>query len=151
MSSNIERIKNIIKAKDKRFWLMLFVVFSTLLVFVIWTLDIKNVFFEEKKITKNDFDFTQMKNEVQADVNKTLEEFSALIEKKMEAGGVKNPAEIIDLKKVEDLIDEKNKTEKNEGNDKIEKTEKSDLEKSEETVESLKKRIEELEKNLENN
>ncbi|MCK9439282.1 MAG: hypothetical protein WC164_02385 [Patescibacteria group bacterium] len=149
MSKNIDKIKSVIKAQDKRFWLMLFVVFSTLLVFIIWTLDVKNVFFEEKKIDKSDFDFAEMKKEVQLDVNKTLEEFSFLIEKKMEESGVNESAEIMDLRKVEDLINEKNKTEEIEVDDFPDSLEKSDLEKSDETVDNLKKRIEELERELE--
>ncbi len=149
MSKNIEKIKSVIKAQDKRFWLMLFVVSSTLLVFIIWTLDIKNVFFEEKKVGESDLNFVEMKKEVQADVNKTLEEFSFLIEKKMEESGAKESAEIIDLKKVEDLINEKNKEEEVETDSFLDVSEKSDLEKSDETVDNLKKRIEELEKELE--
>lgn len=149
MSKNIEKIKVVIKAQDKRFWLMLFVVVSTLLVFIIWTLDIKNVFFEEKKVNEGDLNFAEMKKEVQADVNKTLEEFSFLIEKKMEESGVRESTEIMDFKKVEDLIIEKNKGEEVEVDDSVDVSEKSDLEKSDETVDDLKRRIEELERELE--
>lgn len=171
MSKNIDKIKKLIKAKDKRFWLMIFVVVSTLSILLIWILDIKNVFQVEKKVSKNNFDFTQMKNDAQSDIDKTLNDLSALIEKQMKDEDLeraKNSSGIMDLKKVEELIEEKNNQiegDKNNNQTKNKDIEKNslennseeidpvqvDLEKSDQVVEDLKKRIEELEKNLENN
>lgn len=149
MKEKIERIKNVIKAKDKRFWLMIFVVVSTLLVFVVWTLDFKNIFSVEKEPTTNEqFDFAKMKDDVQTDMNKTLNEFSVLIDKKMEESRVDDSVQAASFKKVEEAINDKIEEQKN-ASSTIQNIEKSDLEKSDETVENLKKRIEELEKKME--
>ncbi|HNV12651.1 MAG TPA: hypothetical protein PK686_01890 [bacterium] len=150
MKEKIERIKSVIKAKDKRFWLMIFVVISTLLVFVVWTLDFKNIFSVEKEpITDEQFDFAKMKDDVQTDMNKTLNEFSVLIDKKMEESRVDDSVQAASFKKVEEAINDKIEEQKNASSTAEQNVEKSDLEKSDETVENLKKRIEELEKKLE--
>lgn len=150
MNEKIEKIRSVIRAKDKRFWLMIFVVSSTLLVFVIWTLDFKNIFAIEKSSgVSEEFDFAKIKEEVQTDMNKTLDEFSVLIDKKMEESKADNSIQAVNLKKMEEAINNKIEEEKKASSTVEQEVEKSDLEKSEETVDDLKKRIEDLEKKLE--
>ncbi|MFA7365011.1 MAG: hypothetical protein WCZ12_01465 [Patescibacteria group bacterium] len=150
MANNLEKIKQIIKKGDSRFWLMIFVVFSTSLIFVFWISDLGVRFSSESRASKSEFDFTVIKDVAQEDLSQTFDEFWRIMEEESKKEDNKTNNSVIDVIKIEQAINDKKNEEEVEllvEEDVLDSPSK-ELEESEETIESLKKRIEELEKNL---
>lgn len=155
MKKHFPKIKKVIKEKDNRFWLMIFVVVSTLVVFVIWISDFNNIFFNDKVVKGNDLDLQSIKNEGLAEFNKNFEDFSSFL------GESLVDVENNDTNKL-NLILEQSVSEKIKGkeaelelaneNSKVNSLENIDeLQESEENIENLKRKIEELEQKIEKN
>lgn len=158
----IAKLKKVVVERDRRFWLMIFVVLSTLVVLLSWSLDFKNIFFIQRDLSSGEgFDFTQIKTDIQGDVNQTFKEFSELLEEQMNKEQVDNLGQTANIDRVRAEI-EKKKSESvatntsdsdvsfnDESVDSDVNENISDMEKSDEILEDLRKKIEDLERRLE--
>lgn len=152
------KIKNIIKEKDNRFWLMIFVVLSTIAIFVIWSLNLKNIF-PKRDINQEaeELGLDQVKTEFQEDKDDFFQLLNKIGQQKKEEDITQT--EIERLKRVVgDKIEENNSLATSADN--ILATSSmatssipiisQDLDDSEQDIEELRKKIEELEKKLGN-
>ncbi|PKM91556.1 hypothetical protein CVU82_03095 [Candidatus Falkowbacteria bacterium HGW-Falkowbacteria-1] len=151
MLENFEKFKNVIKKKDKRFWLMIFVVVATLAVFFIWISDFNDIFFANSKAAEgSSLDLFTIKDTAKDDLDKTLEEFSVLMDSKIDENNISATSSVLGLI-MEKAVSEKIEEEKsiNDKKELDESIQKDALGESEENINNLKKRIEELEGKLE--
>ncbi len=143
------KIKNIIKEKDNRFWLMIFVVLSTIAIFVIWSLNLKNIF-PQKDVSQeiSDLGLDQIKTEFQEDKDSFLKTLESLEEKK--SAEKMNQAEVEKLKEaISNKVEENNLLSTSTSSSSIPVIS-QDLDNSEQEIDELRKKIEELEKKLGN-
>lgn len=143
------KIKNIIKEKDNRFWLMIFVVLSTIAIFVIWSLNLKNIF-PKKDISQevSDLGLDQIKIELQEDKDSFLKTLESLEEKK--SAEKINQTEVEKLKEaISNKVEENNLLSTSTSSSSIPVIS-QDLDNSEQEIDELRKKIEELEKKLGN-
>lgn len=153
-----QKIIEVIKKGDSRFWLMVFVVVSTLSIFVVWSFNIKSVFSGSVKLSQD------MENmgmaEVSDEVGSTFSELADVLNNiKEPEAEEKETLNDEDLNKIIEAVNSKiisaeasttasstvDGLENNTSSDPILSTE---LDESDQTVKELKKRIEELEKKL---
>jgi preprotein translocase subunit SecF len=152
MAKKINKIKEVIKKKDNRFWLMIFVIISTSFIFIFWISELGVMFSGENKTSKAEEDsgFEIIKNDAQDNLSQTFEEFWEIVEEESEKKNPQIENSVVDIIRIEEEIERRKSEEKVEVSSSTEASTSSleELESSEETIESLKKRIEELEKNL---
>lgn len=151
------KMKNIITERDNRFWLMIFVVLSTIAIFVVWSMNLKNIF-PKKDISQeaSDLGLNQIKTELQEDKDSFLE----ILEKLEEKNSAKkiNQTEVEKLKEaIGNKVEENNLSGTSTDNNISTSTSSSsipvisqDLDNSEQEIDELRKKIEELEKKLGN-
>lgn len=155
-----QKLKGIIKERDSRFWLMLFVIVVTLSFFVVWSINIKNVFSKSVAFS-DDLDSMGVSNSGEK-INLAFSEFSSLLEKaeepKLEEEAslsdddlgkiiealnykIENESASTTASSTDEMTDDKNSS----SSDPILYPE---LDESDQAIKELKKRIEELEKKL---
>ncbi len=161
--SKMEKIKKVIKAKDSRFWLMIFVTTSTLFILVLWAMNLRNIFPQSISFA-SDSQALGLDN-VNKDMTSISDDFSIFLERleKIEAESnlEKDKNSDIEKKEIDELkkiIEEKiNNSEKDNlvNNDSLDINSTSsipvlsqDLDNSEQEIRELKKRLEELENKL---
>lgn len=154
MSENFKKFKKVIEEKDKRFWLMIFVIISTSAIFFIWISDLNNIFSSNKIAEGGGLNISVIKDNAQGDLDKTLEEFSVLMDSSADDGGASATSSVLDLI-MKGVVSEKIKEEKDISAEKLdeggrlnEEEGADELGESEENINNLKKRIEELEGKL---
>lgn len=93
-----KRMLQTIKEKDSRFWLMIFVVVSTLTIFTVWSVNIKKVFSEDRNLSNDtrDLKIDGSKN----NLNEIVSDFSVLLD---QAKNVETEEEKKDSLSVEEL------------------------------------------------
>ncbi len=152
------KIKGIIKERDNRFWLMIFVVLSTVAIFVFWSMNLKNIF-PKRDINQEaeELGLDQVKTEFQEDRDDFFQLLNKIGQQKKEEDITQT--EIERLKRVVvNKIEENNSLATSADN--ILATSSmatssipiisQDLDDSEQDIEELRKKIEELEKKLGN-
>ena len=153
----IVKIKKLIKERDSRFWLLIFVVISTLAVLVIWSMNIKNIF--PKNGLSQDFKDLGL-DEIKTEFQEDKDDFSKILEE------LKSKSEVKNEKKQQDEIEEIRRAinKKIEENNSLNTSSdifvststvtssipviSQDLDESEQEINKLKDKIEELEKRL---
>lgn len=164
--SKMEKIKKVIKAKDSRFWLMIFVTASTLFVLVLWSMNLRNIFPQSISFA-SDSQALGLDN-INKDVVSISDDFSIFLERlekaeqdlNQEEGSNSNikKQEIDELKKiledklnngdVDDVNNPNSKNISNSNNTSSIPILSQDLDNSEQEIRELKKRLEELENKL---
>jgi hypothetical protein len=150
------KLKNIFKERDSRFWLMIFVIISTTTIFVVWSMNLKNIF-PEKTIRQDveDLGLIQVKTEFRED-----KDYFLTLLKKLEKQNSEEDINEAELEKLKQIIEEKIESNNSLGtstNDLLSTSSSSsipvisqDLDNSEQEIEELKRKIEELEKKMGN-
>ncbi len=158
-----QKFIEVLKERDGRFWLMLFVVTSTLSIFVIWSVNIKNVFSSSTTLS-DDLNSLGIIDSGER-VNSAISEFSSLLERVDEPKeDEKTPLSDDDLEKIIEAINAKIEIENSsttassstiydidgalDNNSSSDLVLYPELDESDQTVKELKKIIEELEKKL---
>ncbi len=151
-----KKLKNIFKERDSRFWLMIFVVISTITIFVIWSMNLKDIF-PEKSIRQDveGLGLTQVKTEFQED-----KDYFLTLLKKLEKQSSEEDINQAELEKLKQIVGERiegNNSLGSSTNDLLSTSSSSsipvisqDLDNSEQEIKELKKKIEELEKKMGN-
>lgn len=167
-----QKIIEVIKKKDNRFWLMIFVVFSTLSILSIWVMDIRNVFSSEVSLSE-EISFFKI-DDSNSQLDYFLEDFDSFIDNinleedsNIELSSNTSSTDILedsDLDKIIEAVNLKLSEQEDENiiisdinnsqDEKYEMNSSSDpilsleLDESDQNLVELKKRIEELEKKL---
>jgi hypothetical protein len=156
-----QKLKSTVKEKGNRFWLMIFVVTSTLLILVFWAYDIKNTYSGGASWRKDakDLGISDAKDEA----GDTMSGLMALFDKIKEEDVASTSEEVSTEISSTSAVLDKEEIEKLKGmlDDKIQKASSSDdvssssvpslypeLDDSEKTIQDLKKKIAELEGRL---
>ena len=151
-----KKLKNIFKERDSRFWLMIFVVISTITIFVIWSMNLKDIF-PEKSIRQDveGLGLTQVKTEFQED-----KDYFLTLLKKLEKQSSEEDINQAELEKLKQIVGERiegNNSLGSSTNDLLSTSSSSsipvisqDLDNSEQEIKELKRKIEELEKKMGN-
>lgn len=151
-----KKLKNIFKERDSRFWLMIFVVISTITIFVIWSMNLKDIF-PEKSIRQDveGLGLTQVKTEFQED-----KDYFLTLLKKLEKQSSEEDINQAELEKLKQIVGERIESNNSLGsstNDLLSTSSSSsipviseDLDNSEQEIKELKRKIEELEKKMGN-
>ncbi len=143
------KIKETIKKKDSRFYLMLFIVASTLFFTYLWASSLKGFFVEGPGISQ-DFEVFQAP-EIDSDFEERLDAFRIILEERRVDDDNDKSLSDEDLNKIKGVIESRQEEEldiedENEGLGIPIISE--ELEDSQDLVNELKKKIEELEKKL---
>ncbi len=165
-----QKLIEVIKKRDSRFWLMIFVVVSTLSVLVVWVMDVRNVFSgdnswdEELSLIKSDASNKQLEQDL-VDLSSFLD--NIILEDQPSPTNISESSEVEnsnsnDLDKIIEAVNLKlseqgdenmivsnindSQSENNSSSDPILSLE---LDESDQSLSELRKRIEELEEKLE--
>ncbi len=158
-----QKFKNAVSEKGNRFWLMLFVVISTIGILVVWSLDIKKTYSSSASLGHDveDLGIAEAKEET----SDTMQEFFSWLNKATEDKATSsNEVEtatssnlnlsVDEIDRLKQIVDSKINSS---SSSTIEQLGSSsvpslypELDDSEETIQDLKKRIEELENRLDN-
>lgn len=154
-----QKIKAAMSEKGNRFWLMIFVVVSTLTILIIWTLDIKNTYSFGSNWDEDakDLGIAEIKMEVKDDMS----ELSDLLKNIKDESGVSTSTENIsttgtssdvildsnEMEKLKQILDNKiaNSSSTEELSSSSVPSLYPELDDSEKTIQDLKKKIKELE------
>lgn len=147
-----EKIKNTIKKKDKHFWLLIFIVFSTLLIFILWSVNLKNFFPNNASFSK-DLEKLEISN-TKDNLDKTIYDFLLLLDKEEKDKKIEEKDALSEesLEKIKKAVNDKiieNKNIKNNNGTSTIPVLSEDLDNSEQEIIKLKRKIEELEKRIE--
>lgn len=154
-----QKMKDAMAEKGNRFWLMIFVVVSTLTILIIWTLDIKNTYSFGSNWDEDakDLGIAEIKMEVKDDMS----ELSDLLKNIKDESGVSTSTENIsttgtssdvildsdEMEKLKQILDNKiaNSSSTEELSSSSVPSLYPELDDSEKTIQDLKKKIKELE------
>lgn len=156
------KLKKVVAKKDKYFWLLIFVVVSTLSIFIVWSFNLENIF-SNKVSLAGDFEFLNI-SESKKEVNETLEGFAVLLNsiESQNAFEIKDESTLdeTDLDKIKKAIDDKIIQNKNEelvdniitniNNSSSLPILSEELDESDQEIAELKRRIKELEEKINN-
>lgn len=158
-----QKLKNTVLEKGNRFWLMLFVVVSTIGILVAWSLDIKKTYSSSASLEHDVEDLGI--NEAKEETSDTMQEFFSWLDKatddKVASSTEIKTATSSDLNlsveeidRLKQIVDSKINSSSSSTIDKLSSSSVPslypELDDSEETIQDLKKRIEELEGRLDN-
>lgn len=163
MKNNFFKIKKLLKERGSRLWLMIFVAASTLIIFIIWASDLKNLYNRET-VSGPEIDFNAIREQSVAEFNENFEKFEVLLEE----SSVVNEANVDitnisnnNLSNLEPNLEKVilEKIQESSVTPEIIPSEAKEivtepinsLRESEESIETLKIRIQELEQKIENN
>lgn len=158
-----QKLKNTVLEKGSRFWLMIFVVVSTIGILVIWSLDIKKTYSSSASL-KNDMNSLGVV-EAKEDTSKTMQEFFSWLDKATEEETASSTEEeattssdlnlsVEEIDRLKQIVDSKINSSSSSTTLNISSSSVPslypELDDSEQTIQDLKKRIEELESHLDN-
>jgi len=155
----LKRLKEIIKEKDNRFWLMIFIILSTSTIFILWAINLDKIFLNSSNSSTEPDNINVVA--LKEDANQAFVDFMKMIEKNKEldknTSSSTEELDELDLEKIKDALNrELSSSSTNILNNKIDLSSSSDpiisydLDNSEQEIVELKRRIQELEGALKN-
>lgn len=155
----LKRLKEIIKEKDNRFWLMIFIILSTSTIFILWAINLDKIFLNSSNSSTEPDNINVVT--LKEDANQAFVDFMRMIEKNKEldknTSSSTEELDELDLEKIKDALNrELSSSSTNISNNKIDLSSSSDpiisydLDNSEQEIVELKRRIQELEGALKN-
>ncbi len=155
----LKRLKEIIKEKDNRFWLMIFIILSTSTIFILWAINLDKIFLNSSNSSTEPDNINVVA--LKEDANQAFVDFMRMIEKNKEldknTSSSTEELDELDLEKIKDALNrELSSSSTNISNNKIDLSSSSDpiisydLDNSEQEIVELKRRIQELEGALKN-
>ncbi len=146
------KLGEVFKKRDNHFWLMIFVVSSTLFIIIIWSLNLNNLF--PSRTFKDDLDSMGLSN-LKSDIKNEQEAFSRfkeLMDKMKEEDDAINQEEIEKLKKaIGERVATSSSSENNNDEEDLIPVISSDLDDSEQRIKELEEKFKELEERLNSN
>ncbi len=146
------KLSEVFKKRDNHFWLMIFVVSSTLFIIIIWSLNLNNLF--PSRTFKDDLDSMGLSN-LKSDIKNEQEAFSRfkeLMDKMKEEDDAINQEEIEKLKKaIGERVATSSSSESDNDEEDLIPVISSDLDDSEQRIKELEEKFKELEERLNSN
>ena len=146
------KLGEVFKKRDNHFWLMIFVVSSTLFIIIIWSLNLNNLF--PSRTFKDDLDSMGLSN-LKSDIKNEQEAFSQfkeVMDKMKEEDDAINQEEIEKLKKaIGERVATSSSSESDNDEEDLIPVISSDLDDSEQRIKELEEKFKELEERLNSN
>ncbi len=146
------KLGEVFKKRDNHFWLMIFVVSSTLFIIIIWSLNLNNLF--PSRTFKDDLDSMGLSN-LKSDIKNEQEAFSRfkeVMDKMKEEDDAINQEEIEKLKKaIGERVATSSSSESDNDEEDLIPVISSDLDDSEQRIKELEEKFKELEERLNSN